>query len=195
MQITSIRVSPIENPESSVKAVVSVLINGQLMLRSIRIIERESGLVVVNPSRKNNAGRYVAYFRGKTSESNKRLNDMILQVYEHAKGGKGTSIVECPVEGEEKALEVTRVSVYPSERREDGTLAKINFELDGEYCFSGAALRLQRNNEYRLVFPHRQLAERVQYLYHPIKDELRNQLLAEAIAAYEAKCKSRKNAS
>ena len=63
MQITSIRVSPIENPESSVKAVVSVLINGQLMLRSIRIIERESGLVVVNPSRKNNAGRYVAYFR------------------------------------------------------------------------------------------------------------------------------------
>ena len=58
MNITDIRVRPVEKADSKMKAVASITIDGEFVVHDIKVIESDKGLFIAMPSKKDGNGEF-----------------------------------------------------------------------------------------------------------------------------------------
>lgn len=58
MNITDVRVRPVEKEDSKMKAVASITIDGEFVVHDIKLIESDKGLFIAMPSKKDGNGDY-----------------------------------------------------------------------------------------------------------------------------------------
>ena len=81
MQITDVRVRKITK-EGKMRAVVSITLDGELVVHDIKVIEGEKGLFIAMPSKKAADGEYRDIAHPINSATRERLQKAILDAYE-----------------------------------------------------------------------------------------------------------------
>ena len=80
VQVTDIRIRSVEK-EGKMKAVVSITIDDEFVVRDIKIIEGEKGMFIAMPSRKASDGEYRDIAHPINTATRERLQSMILAKY------------------------------------------------------------------------------------------------------------------
>lgn len=83
MNITDVRVRKISK-EGKMKAVVSVTIDDEFVVRDIKVIEGDKGLFIAMPSRRSSDGEYRDVAHPINTSTRERLQAVILEAYEKA---------------------------------------------------------------------------------------------------------------
>ena len=83
MQITDVRIRKVDK-EGKMKAVVSITIDDEFVVRDIKVIEGEKGLLIAMPSRKASDGEYRDIAHPINSGTRENIQRLILQKYEEA---------------------------------------------------------------------------------------------------------------
>lgn len=83
MQITDVRVRRLET-EGKLKAIASIVIEGQFVVHDVRIIEGTNGLFVSMPRRKIQEGEFRDVAHPVTAEARELVHKAILTAYNQA---------------------------------------------------------------------------------------------------------------
>ena len=81
MQITDVRIRKVEK-EGKMKAVVSITMDDEFVVRDIKVIEGDKGLFIAMPSRKATDGEYRDIAHPINSGTRDRIQKIILDKYE-----------------------------------------------------------------------------------------------------------------
>ncbi len=84
MEITEVRVSPIEGDEK-LKGFATVIFDNEFVVRDLKIISGQKGLFVAMPSRKMKDGSFKDVAHPLNNEMRRKLEDAVLNEYEKAK--------------------------------------------------------------------------------------------------------------
>lgn len=85
MQITDVRIKLLDQEDSKLRAVASIIIDGAFVVHDIKIIEaKEGGCFMVMPSRKSPDGSYRDIAHPINSDVREYMRDKILTAYENA---------------------------------------------------------------------------------------------------------------
>ena len=87
MEITEVRVSPIEGDEK-LKGFATVIFDNEFVVRDLKIISGQKGLFVAMPSRKMKDGSFKDVAHPLNNEMRRKLEDAVLSEYEKAKQAK-----------------------------------------------------------------------------------------------------------
>ncbi|MBO5655045.1 MAG: septation regulator SpoVG [Clostridia bacterium] len=84
MNITDTRVRIIENSDSKLKAIASIVIEGCFAIHDIKIIEGNEGVFIAMPSRKTAEGTFKDIAHPINSETREMVKNIILDAYKKA---------------------------------------------------------------------------------------------------------------
>ncbi len=87
MEITEVRVSPIEGDEK-LKGFATVIFDNEFVVRDLKIINGQKGLFVAMPSRKMKDGSFKDVAHPLNNEMRRKLEEAVLSEYEKAKQEK-----------------------------------------------------------------------------------------------------------
>ncbi len=79
-EITEVRIYKAKG-NGAVKAYASVSLDGEFVVKGIKILENEKGLWVSMPSRKNKDGSYQDIFHPTNREAREKIVNAVLQAY------------------------------------------------------------------------------------------------------------------
>lgn len=82
MNITDVRIRPVEKEESKMKAVASITIDGEFVIHDIKVIESDKGLFIAMPSKKDGNGEYKDIAHPINTATRNRIQDAVLAKYE-----------------------------------------------------------------------------------------------------------------
>lgn len=82
MNITDVRVRPVEKEDSKMKAVASITLDSEFVVHDIKVIESEKGLFIAMPSKKDGNGEYKDIAHPIKTETRKRIQDAVIAAYE-----------------------------------------------------------------------------------------------------------------
>lgn len=86
MNITDVRVRPVEKEDSKMKAVASITIDGEFVVHDIKVIGSEKGLFIAMPSKKDGNGEYKDIAHPINTATRKRIQDAVIAKYEEVIG-------------------------------------------------------------------------------------------------------------
>jgi stage V sporulation protein G len=86
MNITDVRVRPVEKEDSKMKAVASITIDGEFVVHDIKVIESEKGLFIAMPSKKDGNGDFKDVAHPINTATRNRIQDAIIAKYEEVIG-------------------------------------------------------------------------------------------------------------
>jgi stage V sporulation protein G len=89
LQITDVKITLTSNKDP-VKAFVSFLVNGCLLIRDIKVISIADGYFVAMPSKKLPTGNYLDTVAPINWETRKIIEDVVLREFERATGERVT---------------------------------------------------------------------------------------------------------
>ena len=81
MNITDVRVRPVEKADGKMKAVASITINGEFVVHDIKVIEGDKGYFVAMPSKKDGNGDYKDIAHPINTDTRKTIQDAVLAKY------------------------------------------------------------------------------------------------------------------
>lgn len=81
MNITDVRVRPVEKADGKMKAVASITINGEFVVHDIKVIEGDKGYFVAMPSKKDGNGDYKDIAHPINTVTRKTIQDAVLAKY------------------------------------------------------------------------------------------------------------------
>ena len=81
MNITDVRVRPVEKEDTKVKAVASITIDGEFVVHDVKVIESEKGLFVAMPSKKDGNGEYKDVAHPINTATRKGIQDAVIAKY------------------------------------------------------------------------------------------------------------------
>ena len=81
MNITDVRVRPVEKADGKMKAVASITINGEFVVHDIKVIEGDKGYFVAMPSKKDGNGDYKDIAHPSNTATRKTIQDAVLAKY------------------------------------------------------------------------------------------------------------------
>ena len=81
MNITDVRVKPVEKADGKMKAVASITINGEFVVHDIKVIEGDKGYFVAMPSKKDGNGDYKDIAHPINTATRKTIQDAVLAKY------------------------------------------------------------------------------------------------------------------
>ena len=81
MNITDVRVRPVEKADGKMKAVASITINGEFVVHDIKVIEGDKGYFVAMPSKKDGNGDYKDIAHPINTATRKIIQDAVLAKY------------------------------------------------------------------------------------------------------------------
>jgi stage V sporulation protein G len=84
LNITDTRVRLIENSDSQLKAIASIVIDGCFAIHDIKIIEGKDGLFIAMPSRKTAEGNFKDIAHPINSEARAMVKEAIIERYQKA---------------------------------------------------------------------------------------------------------------
>lgn len=86
MNITDVRVRPVEKEDTKMKAVASITIDGEFVVHDIKVIRSEQGLFIAMPSKKDGNGDYKDIAHPLNTATRKRIQDAVIAKYEEVIG-------------------------------------------------------------------------------------------------------------
>lgn len=86
MNITDVRVKPIEKEDSKMKAVASITIDGEFVVHDIKVIESEKGLFVTMPSKKDSDGKFKDVAHPINTATRNSIQDTVIAKYKDVIG-------------------------------------------------------------------------------------------------------------
>lgn len=86
MNITDVRVRPVEKADGKMKAVASITINGEFVVHDIKVIEGDKGYFVAMPSKKDGNGDYKDIAHPINTATRKTIQDAVLAKYNEVVG-------------------------------------------------------------------------------------------------------------
>jgi len=86
MNITDVRVRPVEKEDSKMKAVASITIDGEFVVHDIKVIESEKGLFIAMPSKKDGNGDYKDIAHPINTATRNKIQDAVIAKYEEVIG-------------------------------------------------------------------------------------------------------------
>lgn len=86
MNITDVRVRPVEKEDSKMKAVASITIDGEFVVHDIKVIESEKGLFIAMPSKKDGNGDYKDVAHPINTATRNKIQDAVIAKYEEVIG-------------------------------------------------------------------------------------------------------------
>ena len=81
MNITDVRVRPVEKADGKMKAVASITINGEFVVHDIKVIEGDKSYFVAMPSKKDGNGDYKDIAHPINTATRKTIQDAVLAKY------------------------------------------------------------------------------------------------------------------
>ena len=81
MNITDVRVRPVEKADGKMKAVASITINGEFVVHDIKVIEGDKGYFVAMPSKKDGNSDYKDIAHPINTATRKTIQDAVLAKY------------------------------------------------------------------------------------------------------------------
>lgn len=86
MNITDVRIRPVEKEDSKMKAVASITIDGEFVVHDIKVIESEKGLFIAMPSKKDGNGDFKDIAHPINTATRTRIQDAVIAKYEEVIG-------------------------------------------------------------------------------------------------------------
>lgn len=81
MNITDIRVRPVEKTDGKMKAVASITIDGEFVVHDIKVLESEKGLFIGMPSKKDGNGEYKDVAHPLNTTTRNSIQDAVIAKY------------------------------------------------------------------------------------------------------------------
>ena len=91
MEITEVKVFPINKEDDKLKAFVTLVLDGCFIVRDLKVIRGNSGLFVAMPSRKRADGTYVDIAHPINTETRQWMERIILEEYTKLTGDQSRS--------------------------------------------------------------------------------------------------------
>ncbi len=86
MNITDVRVRPVEKEDSKMKAVASITIDGEFVVHDIKVIESDKNLFIAMPSKKDGNGEYKDIAHPINTATRMSIQDAVLAKYAEVVG-------------------------------------------------------------------------------------------------------------
>ena len=86
MNITDVRIRPVEKEDSKMKAVASITIDGEFVVHDIKVIESEKGLFIAMPSKQDGNGEFKDIAPPINTATRTRIQDAVIAKYEEVIG-------------------------------------------------------------------------------------------------------------
>lgn len=86
MNITDVRIRPVEKEDSKMKAIASITIDGGFVVHDIKVIESEKGLFIAMPSKKDGSGEHKDIAHPINTATRKSIQDAVIAKYEEVIG-------------------------------------------------------------------------------------------------------------
>lgn len=84
MQVTDVKVYPINNSQTKVRAFAQLVLNNCFRVTGLRIVEGENGLFIGYPSEKGKDGKYYDIIKPLNRNGVDLIQDIVLREYDHA---------------------------------------------------------------------------------------------------------------
>ena len=81
MKITDVRITPLNNKETKMKATASITIDSVFVIHNIRVIDNGNKLFVAMPSKKSSNGEYKDIAHPLNIETRQMIQDAVLAEY------------------------------------------------------------------------------------------------------------------
>lgn len=86
MNITDVRVRPMDKADSNMKAVASITIDGEFVVHDIKVIQGNDKLFIAMPSKKNGNGDFKDIAHPINTATRTKIQDAVLAKYEEVIG-------------------------------------------------------------------------------------------------------------
>ena len=127
MNITT-RVTKLDNPESKLKALATIVLNGNFAVGGIKVIETEKGMYVAMPNHLGKDKQYYDDCYPVTAEMRKAINKAVMTAYEN----NATAVIK----SEPEAI-VTKVKVVPNNNPDSNLKGFAQITMDDCFVVSG----------------------------------------------------------
>ena len=81
MNITDVRVRPVEKADGKMKAVASITINGEFVVHDIKVIEGKEGYFISMPSKKTPDGEFKDIVHPINTETRESISTQVIEAY------------------------------------------------------------------------------------------------------------------
>lgn len=86
MNITDVRVKPVDKADSSMKAVASITIDGEFVIHDIKVINNKNKLFIAMPSKKDINGNFKDIAHPINTATRTKIQDAVLTKYNEVIG-------------------------------------------------------------------------------------------------------------
>ena len=86
MNITDVRVRPMDKADSNMKAVASITIDGEFVVHDIKVIQGNDKLFIAMPSKKDGNGDFKDIAHPINTATRTKIQDVVLAKYEEVIG-------------------------------------------------------------------------------------------------------------
>lgn len=81
MNITDVRIKPIDKDNSKVRAVASITIDGEFVVHDIKVVDGQNGLFIAMPSKKDGNGDFKDVAHPINTATRNKIKDAVLEQY------------------------------------------------------------------------------------------------------------------
>jgi stage V sporulation protein G len=82
MNITDVRIRPVDKEDVKMKAIASITIDGEFVIHDIKVINGEKGLFIAMPSKKDGNGEYKDIAHPINTATRTHIQDVVIAKYE-----------------------------------------------------------------------------------------------------------------
>lgn len=86
MNITDVRIRPVEKENSKMRAMASITIDGEFVVHDIKVIESDKGLFVAMPSKKDGNGDFKDVAHPINTATRNHIQEVVIAKYEEVIG-------------------------------------------------------------------------------------------------------------
>lgn len=86
MNITDVRIKPVEKENSKMRAIASITIDGEFVVHDIKVVESDKGLFVAMPSKKDGNGDFKDVAHPINTATRNHIQEVVIAKYEEVIG-------------------------------------------------------------------------------------------------------------
>lgn len=175
MNITT-RITKLDNPESKLKALATVVLNGNFAVGGIKVIGTEKGMYVAMPNHLGKDNQYYDDCYPVTAEMRKAINTAVMTAYEN----NDTAVIK----SEPEAIAM-KVKVLPNNNHDSNLKGFAQITMDDCFVVSGVKVFDGANGMFLQMPQYKNSAGEYKNVANPVTKEFHDELGNKVIAAYK----------
>lgn len=185
MMITYVKVNLYTNQQSRLKAIASVTLNNCFVVHNIKVIERETGLLIAMPSIKNTKGVYVDVAHPINKETREMIETTVKTKFQEMIDTNESKIEAAINTEKEEELAVTNVKVNLYLNSKTRLKGKISITLNNCFVVHGIKV-IDGEKGIFIAMPSIKNSKGIYVdIAHPINKETRQKIESSVIEAFQ----------